>query len=112
MHPAGLVHGLEGGIGVPLGLANPSQRDQPATRFKEPDQSPAMLDAFGDVLQGVVELVALVEHLGDPQVRLSRVERGEPAALRGQAQALPVGSQCRSELSSCLLQPRQGGSRT
>jgi len=108
MHPAGFVHGFQGGIHISLGLANPSQGDQPVTRLKEPDHLSAKLDAFGHVLQGVVELISLVEQLGDPDVRLSRVERGEPAALRGKAQGPSVGSECRPEFSSGPLHRRQG----
>ena len=89
-------------------MADPGQGDQPATRLEEPDQLPAELDALGHVPKGVIELISLVQHLRDSQVRLGRVERGEVAALGGEAQARSVGPQRRCELASCLLDRRQG----
>ena len=50
------------------------------------------VDGNVQVDEGVVEMILLVEHLRDPQVRLGRVERGQPAALGGEAQAISVGA--------------------
>jgi hypothetical protein len=108
VHPAGFVERLEGAVSVTPGVADPRKRHQAASRLEEPDHLLAQLDAFRHVVKGVVELVPLVQHLGDADVCLTRMEWGEAAVLRRESQALPESAQCRPQFASGSLHPSQG----
>ena len=92
MHSVRLVHGVHRAVRVSTGLANPSQRDQPAAWLEEPDQFSTNLNAFGHMFQGVLKMILLVEHLRDSQVRLGSMERRHPVTIGGVAQAVSVGA--------------------
>jgi hypothetical protein len=91
-HAVGLVHGLHGGLGVPHGLVNPCQRIQRQRQQKRLHHLPAQRDSLGRMPQGAVQLVAGVQHLGDPDVGLTLQVGGEPATLGGEPQPLLEGA--------------------
>jgi hypothetical protein len=84
-HAVGLVHDLQGGLGVAHRLVDPGHGIQPQGQQKRLDHLPAERDRLGGMLLGGVQLVAGIQDLGDPDVRLTLVARGQAAALGGEA---------------------------
>jgi hypothetical protein len=101
--PAGFVHGLQGGIRVAPGLVDPAQRHQRHVQLGQLDHLPAEFDALGGVLEALIQLVALVEHLGDPHVGLAGVVDRKVAVLSGPMETFAVGAQGRLQLALHLL---------
>jgi hypothetical protein len=72
-------------------LPNPRQdRQAGGQRLGVGEQLPAQRDALGDVLQGSVELVPLVGHLGQAHIPDARGGQRRAVGRRGDLQHLPV----------------------
>jgi len=108
VQPACFVHRGQGGVRRSHRLADPAERAQPAIPLPQHQYLPAQLDASDHVLEGEVQLVALVQHLGDPHVRLAGVVGGVAAALDGEAEAVLVGAEGRAQPAAGPLHLAEG----
>jgi hypothetical protein len=98
----GLGHRLQRSGRVALGLPDPGQSGQPRAQRRRVPELPAQRDAIVDLQESAVELIALVGHLGEANMRGSSGRR--PRHSRdGQGSAVGLGGRVQPALGALDL---------